>query len=144
MASPFKQFNTNKELEASGVWLNFGGYEIKIARAGGGNKRHQPAAELHFREHRQAAAVGVLPEEVAERALHQVYADAIVLGWRTKQEDGSYVPTIEGPEGGPWEFTRDNVLKLFEAIPDLFKVIRGFAENYTTFQRVQRELEGKN
>lgn len=144
MASPFKQFKTNTVLETEGVWLDFGGWEIKAARAGGSNKRYLPATELHFREHKQAAAIGVLPEDVARKALYNVYADAVILGWRTKQEDGSYIPTIEGPDGEPWDFTRENVLKLFELIPDVFNIIKPMVENFATFQRGMRDETVKN
>lgn len=144
MVSPFKQFKTNTALEADGVWLDFGGWEIRAARAGGSNKRYLPATELHFREHKQAAAIGVLPEHIARAALYAVYADAVVLGWRTKQEDGSYVPTIEGPEGEPLDFTRENVIKLFELVPDVFNIIKSMAENYATFQRGMKDETLKN
>lgn len=146
MASPFQQFKTNTALEAEGVWLDFGGWQIKAARAGGSNKRYLPATELHFREHKQAAAIGVLPEGVARKALYNVYADAVILGWRTESPDapGGFIPTLEGPDGEPMEFTRENVIKLFELVPDVFNHIKPLAENYATFQRGMRDETIKN
>lgn len=144
MSSPFKQFGTSNELETSGVWLNFGDFQINVARAGGSNKRYSKASDLYFEPHRRAAEVGALAEDVAAEALANVYADSVVLGWRTKNADGSFRSTLDGPEGEPWEFTRENVVKLLIALPDFFATLRRHCENFQNFKQSHLERDSKN
>lgn len=144
MSSPFKQFSTSSELETLGVWLNFGDFHIKVARAGGSNKRYGKASDLYFEPHRRAAEVGALSEKDASEALANVYADSVILGWRTVNEDGSFRDTIDGPDGEPWQFTRENVVKLLTLLPDFFGVLRKHCENFQNFKRSSLERDAGN
>ena len=143
MSSPFKQFATSNTLEIEGVWLNFGDFEIRVARAGGSNKRFAKATDQYFENHRRAAEIGALQESVAAEALANVYADAVILGWRTKSSEG-YVDTIGGPNGEPWDFTRENVIKLLTLLPDFFATLRKHCENFQNFRRALLEQDAKN
>lgn len=148
MTSPFAQFTTDAALEQGGVWLNFGGYQIKVARAGGANKRFAQVSEQHFKDHKRAAETGVLPEEVALRQLILVFADAVILGWRTldgynTDDTPKWRETLDGPEG-PMAFTRENIIKLLNALPDLFNEIRAHANNFQNFRAQQRSDNAGN
>ena len=144
MSSPFKTFGTSNALEISGVWLNFGGFEIKVARAGPLNQRYTVANEKNFEPHRRAAEVGALRESDAIEALAKTYADTIILGWRTKNEDGSYRDTIDGEDGAPLEFNRENVIMVMTALPDFFAKLRQHAQDYQTFRSALLETDRKN
>ena len=149
MASLFDRLKTNTDLETKGVWLNFGDAEIKIGRAGGSNMDYAKAEERYFEPHRRAADLGMLAEDVANEALRNVFADAVIFGWRTKtgtDGDGKpvYVDTIEGPDGKPLAFTRDNVLFVMRELPELFRMIRVYAGQWKVFQAQQREIASGN
>lgn len=144
MTSLFKTLKTDTDLERKGLWLNFGDVEIKIARAGGANVEYAKAEERYFEPHRRAADLGILAEDVASEALRNVFADTVILGWRTKQPDGSYIDTIEGPNGEPLTFNRDNVMMVMKELPELFRTIRQYANEYKIFRRKQQEIAAGN
>lgn len=141
--SPFVTFGTNTNLENDGVWLSFGTFQIKTARAGGANARFERASDLHFKEHRRAADAGVLPDDIAIRQLILVYADAVILDWRTVKADGTFTEhTIVGADGNPVEFSRDNVIKLLTATKTtLFPLIRRHAESFNAFTNAEAEAD---
>lgn len=149
MASLFDRLKTNSDLETKGVWLNFGDAEIKIARAGGSNLEYAKAEDRYFEPHRRAADLKMLAEDVANEALRNVFADTVVIGWRTKtgtDDKGKsvYVDTIEGPDGEPMTFTRDNVMFVLKELPELFRMIRSYANEWKLFQAQQREIASGN
>lgn len=146
MSNPFKQFGTDTELEKTGVWLNFGAYQIKVARAGGANSRFLQVQEDYFKPHKRAAEAGVLPEDVAKPILIKVYADSVVLAWRQPDpaNKGEFLPTIPGPDDEPLPYTRDNVIMLLMAAPDLFFFIKEHAERFQNFKAIERIADAKN
>lgn len=133
--STYKQFKTDSGLEQDGVEFSFGDAGVfLLARAGSGNKRYVTALERVFRKYRRQLQLDVLPNEVQERALQEVYADTVVRGW----ED------VTGEDELPLPFTRANCLKLFRDLPDLWRGIRDGAEMADPYKEYVEGLEEKN
>lgn len=128
--SLYKLYRSDKDLERQGVWLNFGensdGQEIrvKVARVGGSNHRYAKAMERATRPHRRAIAAGTLSDAQSRRIFYEVYADTILLDWEG----------VQGPDDKPLPYNRENVLKVFNDLPDFFNVIREQAEQLSNFQ----------
>ena len=64
----YKQFATNKESEAQGVWVDLGGKtdpSFKIARMGSSNSAYVKALEKVTRRYKTALKVGALSNEKA-------------------------------------------------------------------------------
>src|SRR5690348_9498412 len=105
--SLYEQFG-NTNLEREGIWLNYGvgpkgPMRIKIARAGGGNKRYAAALEANFREHRRQYELGTLDNDVATELLIRTFADAVILEWEgITDRNGELLP-----------LTKENVLQVF-------------------------------
>lgn len=135
--SLYKLFKTNENLETDGVWLEYGQTEkgepirIKIARAGGHNSAFSKALEKATRPYRKAIQTGMLDNKTADKLYKEVFADTVVLDWIN----------VEGPDGQPMEFKRENVLKLFEDLPDLFADLREQANNVALFREEVREAD---
>lgn len=143
--SAFDKFKTDIKLETGGVWLDFGDFEIKVARAGGKNEKYLKRLDEVFTPHRKALEIKALSEDKAFDALVKVYVDTIVFGWRTKIEGtDDYVETMEDEDGTKLEFTRDNAINFFKKLPDLFMAIRKHAEDYQNFRASLREEAAKN
>jgi hypothetical protein len=143
VSSPFSQFKTNTDAETAGVWVSFGDYEIKLARSGGANKRFMQVLDDYMQPHKRAQEMGILDETTATGVLANVYADTIVLAWRTKIDD-KWESVLIGPDGQKIEFNRDNVVKLLTEVTDFFVIIRAQAAAYQTFKHEMRVLDGKN
>ena len=142
--SAYDVYKTDAALEKDGVWLDFGTFEIKCARAGGKNEPFTKRLEKELKPHQRVIEVGMFTETKAVEALAKVYADCIILGWRTKQEDGSFVPTIEGPDGMPLEYTRENVIGFLVELPDLFATIRAQAQDWQNYRANLRKAVAGN
>ena len=52
--SMYDAFGTDKDLEKTGIYLEYETFRIKVARAGGGNKRFAKMLEAHTRPYRRA------------------------------------------------------------------------------------------
>lgn len=116
MSGLYQAFETNKDLESSGIELDYGKnskgapIRIKIARAGGANKRFAKVLDRLLRPYKRQLANDQLSDDVAKDVMIQAYADSVVLGWEG----------VEDREGNPMEFSRDNVVRLFNDLPELF------------------------
>lgn len=128
--SLYKLFKTDQNLETDGIFIEYGTnsegkpIRVKIARAGGSNKAFSKALEKATRPYRKAIQSGLLDNGTADRLYKDVFADTVILGWEN----------VEGPDGKPLPFNRENVLKLFEDLPDLFTDLREQASNVALFR----------
>lgn len=134
MASPYKMFKTNPELECSGIEINYGDFIITIARAGGANKKFARAIEKKSRPFKRAIQSDTFDNDRANALLKEVYAETVVLGWEgVTDENGEELP-----------FNRDNCLKLFNDLPDLFQDIMEQAQKSALFREDIRENDSGN
>jgi hypothetical protein len=135
--SLYKLFKTNENLEADGIWIEYGTNEkgepirVKIARAGGHNVGFSKALEKATRPYRKAIQTGMLDNKTADRLYKEVFAEHVVLDWLN----------VDGPDGEPLAFSKDNALKLFEDLPDLFADLREQASNVALFRDELREAD---
>lgn len=144
MSSMYEAFRTDKEAERNGIIVDYGEFRITVARAGGANKQYQKALEVRTRPLRRAIDSGSLDNERSTEILRQVYAQTVVRNWEVKNEDGEWVPGIEGPEGDLVPFNRDNVLTTFNALPDLFSDLMQQAQSHALFTAKLREEAAGN
>lgn len=138
-----EMFRTDEKSEREGIWLNFGHFMVRVARAGGANKKFQKALEEMSREHRRAIDLEIMDNELAEDILRQVYAKTVVTGWKTKVGE-DLKPGIEGPEGTLIPFNEKNVLATFRELPDLFESVKEDAGRHKLFRAKLREEAAKN
>lgn len=133
----YSQFKTDESLETEGVWIEYGETEdgkpirIRIARAGGANQKFAKALEKATRPYKKAIQTGTLDNKTADRLYREVFVDTIVLGWEN----------VQGPDGKDLEFTRENVLKLFADLPDLFTDLREQASSAAIFREELLEAD---
>lgn len=122
----YKAFETDKSLEKSGIVIDYGDFRVTVARAGGANKNYTKALEFYTRPYRRAIQTETLPQEVNDKIMMQVYAQAVVMDWETKKgtdENGDpiFIKGIESKDGDIIPVTQDNLVETFKALPDLFE-----------------------
>lgn len=131
----YEVFGTNKSIEESGIILDYGEFQIKIARAGGSNKRFEKILEQHTRSYRRSKIdLDQLPRPVMEKVLHRVYAEGVVLGWQG----------VKDREGNDMPYSIDNCIKLFQDLPDLWADVVNQATSIANFKAQALESESKN
>lgn len=132
--SAYKMFKTDSQREVEGITLDYGDFQIKIARAGGSNVEFARCLERITKPHQAAIKNGVLDPKVGETIMRQVYAESVILGWTgMKDESGKDLP-----------FNLKNVLKVLEDLPVLFQDIQEQAGKFALFRKHLQEELTKN
>lgn len=141
-SSIFDMFETDSDVETKGVLLRYGpDIRILVARAGGANKAFERIIKTLTKPHRQllkAVQSGNGSDAdalVLENIMKEAYAKTVVLGWEG----------IQLERNGPLvECKPENVLALFNKIPQMWIDIRDFASNYINFLSENTEEVAKN
>lgn len=136
--SMYKMFKTDGGLESEGIFLDYGSFRVRIARAGGQNKRYMKALEAATRPYRRAIDTGMLSPERSMEIMRQVFAQTVVLGWEIKVGD-QWQAGIEAEDGSIMPFNVDNVKATLEALPDLFADIQEQANRTALFRETVLE-----
>jgi hypothetical protein len=128
-------FGTDKAVETSqGITLDYGDFQIKIARAGGSNKKFARILTTRLKPYRRQMDTDTMDEGIAQKIMIETYADSVILGWTG----------VKDSEGNDMEFNRENVIKLFTDLPDLFMDVRSQSDKMALFRSMEIESDVKN
>lgn len=136
MANPFAMFGTDKTLEVNGIYVNYGDFRVLVARSGGSNQEFNRLRTALAKPFLRLIAAGTLPEEKQNELNHKLYAQAVVRGFEVLQEKGKkkeWVSGIPTPDGGLVEFNEQNLIALFNQLPDLFADLQRVAADHTQY-----------
>lgn len=126
-----KRYATDESHETSGVWFDYGdGIMVRLARAGGSNKRYLKARTRLLKPYRRRN--GDIPEDVMERIAKEALAEACVVDWQGVDLD---------EEGIDSQCTKENVLRAFELSNDFFE---DCLRDATSMEPFLKEVEAKN
>lgn len=134
MSSPYELFGTDSDREKGGIELDYGDFQIRVARAGGSNRRYFKVLEQKSKPIRRALATGTANPQQVAAIMREVFAETVVLGWTG----------VTDREGNDLPFTKDNAVQLFKDLPDLFADIQNQASSYAQFLEVQAEADEGN
>lgn len=135
MASPYELFKTDEKAELDeGVILDYGEFNIRIARAGGSNKKFGKLLNVRLKPHRRQMETDTMDDAVATRIMVETYADSIILGWNN----------VKDASGADMEYNRENVIKLFTDLPDLFRDVQSQAGQVALFRSAEADATIKN
>lgn len=152
-----KQFKTNDKLEVDGIVIDYGDARIRIARAGGANKKFTRLLDVRTKPYRRAIASGSMDNDRALDIMKGVFAEVIVLGWETNtgtDEEPIWETGIDSEDAGvemedPLDTSllpvnKDNVLKVFRQLPDLFLDLQSQAQSSTLYRAELDEAAAGN
>lgn len=128
------QFETDRQLEADGVWVDIGdedGTQLLIARIG--NPNFNRLLRNRMKPHRNLLQRDALPIETQEKILNEVMSETILLGWKNLKYKGKKV-----------NFSTDRALELISEIPDFRELVMEVANSMETFRIVEAEEDVKN
>lgn len=143
-----KIYGTNKAKEVSGVRLEVGMNDynnkpifITVSRMSRNNQKYQQAFTEKFDPHMSAINADAMDEQFARKLSRELFADEILHNVENlplsdltgKDEDNDKV----------MEYTRENVLALFEELPELYDDWEGRAKKAANFRdKVVKDLAG--
>ncbi len=143
MSALHKAFNSNKDLEKSGILLQYGEVvrdgkkvpvTITIARAGGSNTRFDKVFEVKTKPYKRLIQSDALDKEVSKKIMREVYAETVILGWENVQNnEDEFLP-----------FNKENVITILTELPDLFDDIAAQASKASLFRDEIIEADSKN
>lgn len=132
--SPYDLFSTDADVENKGITLDFGDFAIRIARAGGANKKYAKALVRILKPFRKAIATNTISDARQSALMAEVYAESVILDW----------VNVKDRDGVNMEFNKENCIKLLVDLPVLFQQIMADAENYNNFKAIEAEEVAKN
>lgn len=138
--SLYKSFSTDAAIERNGVILNYGknskgaDIEIRIARAGGANKRYIERMEAKTKPLRRQIQTDTVDRNTLETLIREVFVETVVIGWSG----------VEDQDNNEMPFSRENAIKLFTDLPDLFADIQEQAQKSALFRVEIQEADAKN
>lgn len=119
-------FKSNEKLEKDGVEfiLNDEGSCICVRRFGGVNEHKLKAAlAKHYKPYAYQIDKGILSPEKEKEIYARVFAETSIVYWSKISIDDKEV-----------EFTVENAVKLFTALPDLFATLRKYSEDIQNYR----------
>lgn len=123
-----KFFKANSSLEQDGVDFDIGdGISFKVRRFGPSNTRVKSAMATYYKPYAKQVELGTLPVEKSLEINAKVFVDTCLVSWQGVLDES----------GKPLEFTKENALKLFKDLPDLFETLWKHAN---TFENYKEEL----
>ena len=135
MTSIFDVWGTDAVLETAGVWIDYGAAgKFLVARSGGANTKFAKVLEAKMRPYRRQLDQGKLDNEVASKVLLETFIEACLLGWEN----------ITYQDGKAVKFSKQNAVKLFTDLPDLFGDLRDQSSKMATFQQEEIEADSGN
>jgi len=143
-----KTFGTNEALETKGIVVDYGDARIRIARAGGSNKKFAKAIAVATKPFRRAIAADAMDPEKALDIMRSVYAQTIILDWETKV-NGEFKRGIDPVDAGQKAGellppTVDNIEAVLKHLPDLFSDLQSQSQSLALFRaEVDESLLGK-
>lgn len=145
----YENHATDGKLEKTGVWVDYGEFRVKIAKAGGANRKYTAMVERETKPIRRALQAGTVSEERARPIMIKVFTETIIMGWQTWDDDakdgeGEWVDGIEMRDGTVGKYTKENVTTVLNDLPAVFNMIKQDALADDIFKETVRQEEAGN
>ena len=142
MKNPFEVFETEETYEVDGVWQDFGGWRVKLARSGGKNTAYGKMLTDEIKKLGKATFDAVSKEE-GDEIIIRVFAKTIIKDHEIKDENGKWKKGVYIKKDGVVTvvpFNSKNMEICLQQLPEYWNKIQSYADDYTVFQReVEKE-----
>lgn len=149
MSNPYEMFDQDEKLEVEGIYLEYPLFRVKVARAGGSNKRYNKVLQQKAKPYRRAIQTETLGEEIGEALMRNSFIDACVVGWDTREaaegEGSSWkTNTMHDAEGKVVPYNIDAVKALLTKRPELYRALQEDANRAALYRKEVREGDKGN
>lgn len=144
MSNPLrKMFETDKSVEKDGIWIEYApGVEVRIARAGGANKRFAKTMKRLSQPYRRALQTNSIDENILLGLFIKGYARAIVLEWKGFTKD--LITHDDADADTVLDLNQENCEAVLQEQPDLFADIQKAGDDISLFRAEINEADSKN
>jgi hypothetical protein len=143
----YETFKTDRDLESKGIVLDYGSFRVTVARAGGANRGFERALEQKTRPFRRAIQADTFGMDRMKQLVKETFVETCVRNWEVNLgsiEDPNWQQGIEAEDGSLLPYNRENVLDVFNKLPDLYNDMQEQAAKAALFRVEVREEEAKN
>lgn len=131
----YTQYKTDSALETGGVWFEImDGVKFLIARAGGSNRKYRRALDNRSKPYRHQIRKETIDAEKLRELAMLAFVDACLLDW-----DG-----VTDGNDEPMEFSRGNVLKVFNELPEVYDTLFDAASTAGAYREQEIEEAGES
>lgn len=120
-----KFFKTNSALEKEGVdFVIDETTSFKVRRFSSQNPRVKAAMASHYKPFARQVELGTLPVEKSNEITIKLFLETCLVSWTGVVDE----------TGKPLEFNKENALKLFQELPDLFDTLWKHANGFENYK----------
>lgn len=120
-----KFFKASSELESEGVDFDIDDkISFKVRRFGSNNPRIKAALASYYKPYARQVEMGTLAAEKSLEINIKLFIDCCLVSWTG----------IEDENGVAIEFNKENALKLFKGLPDLFETLWKHANTFENYK----------
>lgn len=144
--NPFDLFETNEDEEIGGVWQNFGSFKVLLARSGGNNTNYFKELQFEAKKAGVATVDALEPKEFEEIYLN-VFVKSVIKDHQVKNEAGNWEQGVYIKEDNQVKivpYTNKNMKTCLKQLPEYFKKLQKWSDDYKTFQNKIEEEQEKN
>ena len=140
----YQLFQTDETLEKDGVYIDYGTFRVKLARSGGANKRYGRILEAKAKPYRRAIQTKTMDNELAEKMMMDAFVETCIIAWEIKIDDNEWKSGVLSEDKTLQPFNKQNVLKVFDKLPDLFIDLSEQATTLSNYRIGELEEDAKN
>lgn len=134
MSNPYELFSTDAKKESQGVEVDYGDFQLTLARASSANRKYQKTLAAKTKSIRRALSIGKADPKRVVAIMQEVFAESVVLGWKgVKDKSGKAIP-----------FNKANCIKLFKDLPEFFADVQEQASGIELFREDDIENDAGN
>lgn len=120
-----KHFKTDSQLERDGVDFALDDKtSFRVRRFNSQNPRVKAAMAAYYKPYARQVELGTLPQEKSDEITMKLFIDVCLASWEG----------VEDEKGSPIECTKENALKLFKSLPDLFDSLWKYANSFENYK----------
>lgn len=120
-----KFYKANSDLEKEGVDFAIDDTtSFKVRRFGSQNPRVKAAMASYYKPYARQVELGTLPVEKSQEIQMKIFVDTCLVSWQGVVDES----------GKPVEFNKENALKLFKNLPDLFDTLWKHANSFENYK----------
>jgi hypothetical protein len=128
--NPFAKYGIDRDAERHGVEVPVDDMVFIVRSASAANRGYRYALAVAANKRRGGLdADPTRAFDTHEDILIDAFADAVIVGWRN----------VDGPDGQPLEFNRENCIRVMYQCPDIWDAIRGAALDNEKFKQTVKE-----